>query len=247
MKKLLILIISITYIYANSISIALSANVSYAMSELIKEYNKKYPTDRVNTTLGSSGKLASQILRGARYDIYMSADMSYPTRLYQEGYATTKPKVYAKGALVMISTKNINLKSDLSNLKDTNIKKIAIANPNTAPYGVATMEAISSVDFYDTIKSKFVYGEGISQTVQYTMSATDVGLVSKSALYSSKLSYLKESKNWIDVDHSLYTPISQGVVILTNAKDNPTAKRFYKFLFSDEARSVLKAYGYILP
>jgi molybdate transport system substrate-binding protein len=215
------------------------------MKELIKAYNKRYPSNSIKVHYGSSGKLTSQIVSGKDYDIFMSANMLYPTKLYNEHLATTKPKVYAKGAVVAITNKNIELKSDLSNLKNSSIKSIAVANPNTAPYGKASIEAIENSN--KTLANKYVYTEGVSQTLQFALHATDVGFVAKSALYSPKLSHIKDSNKWISVNKSLYTPIKQGAVILNHAKDNPKVKSFYDFLFSDEAREVFKKYGYILP
>lgn len=244
MKKILLILLFSISLFAQKINIALAANVSYAINDLIKEFNKIYPKTKVQITLGSSGKLTAQISNGAPYDIFMSANMKFPEALYEKNIAITKPIVYAKGSLAIISSKNILLSEDLRFLKDKNIDRIAIANPKTAPYGKATVEALKNAKIYKDIKNKFVYGESISQTVTYAIKAADLGFIAKSSLYSPKM---KRFQNFIDVDTKLYTPISQGIVILKNAKESIEAKAFYDFILSQKAKNIFEKYGYILP
>ena len=113
-----------------------------------------------------------------------------------------------------------------------NIKKIAIANPKSAPYGKASVEAMKRGGVYDDIKSKFVYAESISQTVTYATKATDLGFIAKSSLFSSKMAHLKKGVNWIEVDPKLYTPIDQGVVLSKHGEKSAEASAFYAFIFA---------------
>lgn len=245
MKKILIILLMINItLFAEKINLAVAANVSYAIDDLIKEFNKIYPNTKIQVTLGSSGKLTAQISNGAPYDIFMSANMKFPEALYKKNIAFAKPIVYAKGSLAIISSKNILLSKDLAFLKDKSIDKIAIANPKTAPYGKATVEALKNAKIYEDTKDKFVYGESISQTVTYAIKAADLGFIAKSSLYSPKM---KRFQNFIDVDTKLYTPISQGIVILKNAKESIEAKKFYDFILSKKAQKIFEKYGYILP
>ena len=130
-------------------------------------------------------------------------------------------------------------------LTDPSIQKIAIANPKTAPYGAAAVEAFKSAKIYEKIENKLVFAESISQTVNFATTAADIGLINASALYSSKMSEYKEGKNWAMVEDSLYEPIDQGVVLLKGAKKE--AESFYDFIFSNEAKKIMKEYGYLLP
>lgn len=245
MKKIVfILIFCTSFLLANQINIAVAANVSYAIEDLIKEFNKTNPNTKVLVTLGSSGKLTAQIKNGAPYDIFMSANMKYPNALYSENTAITKPMVYAQGALSLISSKNIDFTDNLEFLKNKNIKKIAIANPKTAPYGKATVEALKNANIYKEIKNKFVYGESISQTVTYAITASDIGFIAKSSLYSPKM---KKFTNHKDLDSKLYTPINQGMVILQKANNNKEAKAFYDFILSEKAKQIFKDFGYLIP
>ncbi len=232
---------------AKVITIAVAANVSYAINDLIKEFNNKNTNVKVNIILGSSGKLTAQITHGAPYDLFMSANMKYPNSLYHNEYAIKKPKVYAKGSLAVFSTKKINFTEKLSKiLQSSKIRQIAIANPKTAPYGIASFEALKNVNTFEKIKSKFVYGESISQTISYALRATDIGIIAKSSLFSSKMKQYKENIHWKEIDKSLYTPINQGIVLLKHAKDNKEASSFYDFILSKKAKNIFKEYGYLV-
>ena len=104
--------------------------------------------------------------------------------------------------------------------------------------------SIESLKLYDRVKEKFIFGESIGQTVIYTLNASDIGFIAKSTIFSPKLKGFVKGKNWIDIDPKTYNPISQGMVLL---KDNKDAKAFYDFMLSDDAKKILKKYGYILP
>jgi molybdate transport system substrate-binding protein len=235
-----------TFLFSKSITIAVSANVSYAIDSLIQEFNKQYPNIKVHTTTSSSGKLTAQIVYGAPFDIFMSANMKYPNTLYDKNLAITKPKVYAKGTLALFSKS----KRDFSNYKDiftnTNIKKIAISNFKIAPYGIAGKEFLTNINLYEKLKAKFVYGDSVSQTVSYSVRVCDVGLIATSALYSSKMSMYKQNENWIKLNSKLYNPIKQGIVILKYAKNNKNVRLFYDFILSEKAKDIFKQFGYKL-
>ena len=239
-----IYLLSVVLLGAGEIKIAVAANVSYAIKPLISAFNQVHPEIKVQPILGSSGKLTAQIRHGAPFGLFMSADMKYPQALYDEGMAVTKPVVYAQGALALLSTKKHDFSKGLALLKEKEIEKIAIANPKTAPYGVAAAEALRNVKLYEMLKPKFVYGESISQTVTYATKAADIGLIAKSSLFSPQMHHFKKGINWADVNASLYTPISQGMVILQPSKDDVEVKTFYDFLLSDGAKKILKSYGY---
>ena len=154
---------------AGEIRIAVAANVSYAIEELKASFAQQNPDIKVNVVLGSSGKLTAQIKNGAPYGLFMSANMKYPQALYEDGLALEKPHVYAKGTLACLSVKKQDLSEGITLLKDKRIRKIAIANPKTAPYGKASLEAMKNAGIYDEVKAKLVYAESISQAVSYTL------------------------------------------------------------------------------
>jgi len=242
----LILLTSVS-LFGGTINIALAANVSYASDELIKEFNKEFPQTKVRVTLGSSGKLTAQIKHGAPYHLFMSANMNYPQALYDEKIAITKPLIYADGTLAFLTTKSVDLGLGMELLKADAIKRVAIANPKTAPYGKASLEALISSGVYEEIKGKLVFAESASSVVSYAVSAADIGVVPKSTLYSTKMKKYKKNVNWIEVDSSLYTPIHQGIVILKKGENRVDVMNFYKFILSEKARKIFREFGYITP
>ena len=245
MKYIFLLIfITVSSINAQSIKIAVAANVSYAIDVLIKEFNKTHPYVDVKVTLGSSGKLTAQIKHGAPYHLFMSANMKYPQALYKTKIAISKPVVYAKGSLAILSNKKQDFTKGIELLKEKKIKRIAVANPKTAPYGKAAFEALKNAKILKDIKKKLIYGESISQTVSYTITATDIGIIAKSSLYSSKMTRFKKDINWIEIDSKLYTPINQGIVML---KDSKETRAFYDFILSKKAKQIFIKYGYLVP
>ena len=245
MKKIIIAcLLSLANLSAGEISIAVAANVSYAMEPLIKEFKNTYPETHIQVILGSSGKLTAQIRHGAPYDILLSANMKYPDALYKDNMTVTEPVIYAQGALAILSVKERNYSAEMYVLKSPDVKKIAIANPKTAPYGVATVEALKNAKLYEKLKEKFVYGESISQTVTYATTAADIGIIAKSSLYSPQMLHFKEAIHWSDVDENLYTAIDQGMVILKRGEGNVEVKAFYDFMLSQKAKEILKSFGY---
>jgi len=232
---------------AGTINIAVAANVSYAIDELKEEFHKLYPDTKVKVTIGSSGKLTAQIKNGAPYQLFMSANMKYPKALYEDEIAVTKPRIYAQGAIALLSNKKQDFTKGLQLLKDKKISKIAIANPKTAPYGKAAVEAMKNSEVYNDVKRKFVYAESISQTVSYTVTATDIGIIAKSSLYSPQMAKFKKGINWGEVDPKLYTPINQGIIILKEGRDNTEVEAFYNFILSEKSKNIFEDFGYLVP
>lgn len=247
MKKI---VLALTFlcstIFAGTINIAVAANVSYAINDLIAEFNKTNPDTKVEVVLGSSGKFTTQIQNGAPFDIFMSADMKFPETLEKENLTSTKPVIYAQGSLAMLSIKPLDFSKGIALVTNKSIEKIAIANPKTAPYGTAAIEALKNANLLEKIENKFVYAESISQAVTYAITAADVGFIAKSSLYDEKMSKYKENINWISVDPKLYTPIDQGIVVLKRAQNNKEAHAFYNFILSKEAKDIFLKFGYLV-
>lgn len=242
--KLWLFMVFVNLLSAGTIQVATAANMSYALPKIIEVFQHSHPNIEVKMLVGGSGKLATQILNSAPFDIFLSANMSYPKALYKQGLSLEKPVIYAHGSLALFSLKKRNFSQGIDIANQTSVNKIAIANPKTAPYGVAAMEAFKNSGLLGRVQSKFVYGESISQTVIYATRIADLGVIAKSALYSPQLSKYKEGEHWKEVDSGLYKPISQGMILLKNASKNSDAKVFYKFLQSKEAKEILRKYGY---
>ena len=231
---------------AGEISVAVAANLSDVIEVFKTEFAKTNPNTKVNTVLGASGKFTTQIKSGAPFDLFLSADMKFPESLYAENIAVTKPVVYASGALAMVSTKGLDLSKGMAVVADPKVEKVAIANPKTAPYGTASVEAFKNANVFETVEPKLVQGDSIGQALQFAMTAADVGFVNASAFYSDKMKAYKKGVQWVDVDPKLYTPIAQGIVLLKQAENNAEAKAFYDFLLSAKAKQIFKNYGYLV-
>ena len=248
LKSLLLLtFFSITSLIASSINVALSANLNYVIKELKQEFSKTYPHIKIKTILGSSGKLTTQIKHGAPYNIFLSANMEYPLALFENNLTSSKPLVYAKGTLSVLSLKERNFSDVIKLLQEPMIKRVAVANPKTAPYGKATLEFFTNANILKTIKPKLIYGESASQTLSYTLRAADLGLIASSALYAPQMKHLIYNKHWVEVEQNLYSPIKQGIVLIKNRKNLEEAQLFYTFILSKKAKDIFEKYGYLAP
>lgn len=251
MRKIFALILLCIYAFGADINVAAAANVSYAFKALKEEFLKENPNISINVSLGSSGNLVAQIKNGAPYDIFMAANMKFAQSLYDDNFALTKPVVYAKGAVAILTLRKniVDLQKNLNALLDEKVKLISIANPKTAPYGEASIEALKNAKIYDEIKHKIIEAKSIGEALTQTLKASDVGFVAASALYEDgmKKYNLKEGVHYILLDPRLYSPINQGVVITSHGKNNENAKKFYDFLLSQKAKKIFKDFGYAIP
>tara|TARA_R110001583_G_scaffold52821_1_gene163621 strand:- start:2103 stop:2879 length:777 start_codon:yes stop_codon:yes gene_type:complete len=221
--------------------IAAAANMQFAMKELATSFTKETGV-KCEIILSSSGKLTAQIKEGAPYDIFVSANMKYPYELYNTGFTTKEPEIYAFGKLVLWSMID-SIKPTINLLLHKNIKHIATANPKTAPYGILTEEVFNYYQLLDSIKHKLVYGESIAQTNQFIITkAAEIGFTSKSVVLSP---FIIGKGSWIDVEERAYSPIKQGIVIIKNSPTSIDKKEiFYNFLFSKKGQEILNKYGY---
>src|SRR5450830_1075908 len=151
---------------AESISVAVAANVQYAFEELRTAFKQETGNDALGT-INSSGKFVAQISNGAPFDVFISADMEFPEKLYKDGMTTGAPKVYAYGALVLWTTKNIDLSHWQAILTGNQVTHIGVANPKAAPYGRETMKVLTALKLDQILQPKLVFGESIAQTNQY--------------------------------------------------------------------------------
>ncbi|ELR73436.1 Molybdenum ABC transporter, periplasmic molybdenum-binding protein ModA [Fulvivirga imtechensis AK7] len=246
MNKILLLLFTIMVVCAcrsgndAKLTIATSANMRFAIKELVDAFSEQTGIDCEIIT-GSSGKLMAQIIEGAPYDLFVSADMKYPEALYQRGFTTGTPQTYAYGRLVLWSAAE-GIEPDITILTSGQINHIALANPKTAPYGQAAVEVLKHYDIYEKVEQKLVYGESISQTNQFIISgAAEVGFTAKSVVLSSEMA---DRGAWIAVDENACRPIAQGAVIVKSTGEMKKAEKFYAFLFSEQAKEILEHSGY---
>jgi molybdate transport system substrate-binding protein len=238
-------------IKAQNLSLAAASNVRYAISEIIEKYKVVYETE-VNVVFASSGKLSAQIMNGAPYDVFISANRVYSQTLYAKGYTTQPPGGLVKGSLILWTRNSTEEGDPFSVLCNDNIKTVAMANPLNAPYGIAAMEYLNSMLKTDSlgnnykckkIMDKAVYLESISQVNQHiALKTVDAAFTGKSFVFSGQL---PESGHWVDVDTAFYKPVMHYVVQLkNNRKMDEEAQRFIKFLYAPEAMAIFRKYGY---
>lgn len=227
--------------------VAVAANVQFAMEEMATRYAKE-TGDSVEIVISSSGKLTTQIQQGAPFDLFISADTAYPEALVAAGRAHGNPRVYAYGKLVLWTTRAALADSlDIAVLRDSRVKKIAIANPRTAPYGAQSVRVLTQLGLLDTLTEKLVYGESIAQTNQYIQSgACEAGFTALSVVMAPML---RGQGWWVALDPGWYEPIAQSAVITRYGyEEHPEAsERFFAWLYSESGRDILARYGYQLP
>lgn len=242
MKRLIYILLSLFLLLSCSnknkkILVAVSANAQFAVEEVLKSYTLDSATE-IEIITGSSGSLTAQIKNGAPYDLFLSADMKYPRYLIGNGFADSELQIYARGILIMWSL-NEQSKDIFEPSNWAKFNKIAVANPETAPYGRAAHQALKSIGIYNSIKSKLVFGESIAQTNQFiTTNSVTFGFTAKSVLYLNN--YYKDTL-WREVDDKHYDPIEQGILLLNDDND---CKRLFDYFLSEDAKLVFQKFGY---
>jgi molybdate transport system substrate-binding protein len=231
---------------AQAIRIAAAANVQFVIRELAADFEKQNGAV-VELIIESSGKLTAQIEHGAPFDVFVSADTNYPNELYKKGFAVEKPAIYAMGGLVLWTVRSdLNLSTGMQVLSLDGVRKIAIADPALAPYGVATVAFLKQIGIYEQVKDKLVYGQSISQVNQFIISGgADIGFTAKSIVLADEM---KGKGVWVPLDSTMYSPIAQAAVLLTYGRDHHSAAAaaFYRYLYSQQARLLFLKYGYLV-
>lgn len=226
---------------SKKITIAAAANMQFVMQELVANFSMNTGIE-CDLVISSSGKLTAQIIEGAPYDIFAAANMKYPELVYSEGLSANPPEIYAYGKLVLWTT-DPALDPGLDVLLDESVDKIAIANPQTAPYGEAAVQVLRNYQLLDTLENKLVYGESIAQTNQFIVTrAASLGFTALSIVLSDAM---KTEGKWIALPEDSYKPIAQGALLISRKKTaNGSAEKFYTYLFSEEAGKILEEFGY---
>ena len=229
------------------IRVAAAADLQFAMQDLAAQFEKR-TTMKVNVTYGSSGNFFSQLQNGAPFDLFFSADIEYPRKLESTGIAEPGTLYeYADGRIVIwapadapVDVARLGWKA----LLDPRVQKIAIANPEHAPYGRAAVAALRTAGIYEQVEGKLVYGENISQAAQFVQSGNaQAGIVAVSLAVSPGM---KEGKRW-EISANMHPPIQQAAVVLKSAQNKVGARAFLEFLKSATGRATLAKYGFTFP
>lgn len=232
---------------AQEITVAAASDLQFALQEVATKFQKDTGKN-VKLIFGSSGNFYTQIQNGAPFDLFFSADIDYPRKLETAGL--TEPGTlyqYATGKLVLWATKEskLDLSSGLKALLNPGVKKIAIANPEHAPYGRAAVAALRHEHLYDQVQERFVLGENISQTASFVATGNaDVGIV---ALSLALAPAMKAKGKYTEIPSDEYPAIEQAAVVLKSSQQKELARQFLAYVKSPATVALLKIYGFSVP
>lgn len=238
---LLISFLAYTQLHAAEVRIAVAANFTDVTRRIIPLF-RKTTGNTVLASYGSTGKLFAQIENGAPYELLLAADTERPLRAEKEGLTVPgKRFIYAKGRLVMWSATRKLFSNGESYLRQDSFHHLAMANPKTAPYGLAARQVLQHLGLWSRIQDKLVRGESVSQTFQFVASENaEAGFV---AYAQVKAWRGQPGTVWL-VPVAYYSPIEQSVVLLKKGAGNPAALAFFEFLRSEAVREIIESFGY---
>lgn len=221
--------------------VAVASNFAAAAKQIVSEFEAT-SSHNISLSLGSSGKLYAQIVNGAPFDVFLSADQAKPAALAERGFVADR-KTYALGKLALWLRHSMQ-QNWQTELKRAQIKRIALANPRLAPYGAATREVLSRLGLESSTQSKWVIGENIAQTFQFVSSGNaDAGFIA----YSQMIAHPQSEGTIMPISTDLHSAIAQDAVLLNRASANKAAKAFYQFLQTKRVQTLIQEAGYQLP
>jgi molybdate transport system substrate-binding protein len=244
---------------AQTLRIAAAADLQWAMNDLAAAFRVKHPNVRFDAVYGSSGNFVAQIRAGAPFDAFFSADIEYPRALFDAGLTTSAPHEYGLGRIVLwkLHARAFDLSQGITLLASKQIRRIAIANPDHAPYGKrakeyfqnASKNVSNSAQILALIEQKCVFGDNVAHAAQLVQSGNaDVGVISLSlALAPSPQRGLASKGAYVLIDSTLHTPLRQGAVVVKSRPNAALAEEFVAFVCSVDGARVLARYGFRSP
>ncbi len=226
-----------------TITVSAASDLTPAFQEIGRLFEQQGGGTKVIFNFGSTGQLAQQIEQGAPVDLFAAANVSFIDGLEQKGLIIPDTKaLYAQGRITLWMRDDSTLKLErVEDLARPEFKKVAIANPEHAPYGVAAREALQTAGVWDAVAQKLVYGENVSQTLQYAESGNvDVAIVALSLSTQSK-------GRWMLIPAEMHKPLNQALAVIKGTKHEQEARRFAAFVNSAGGRAVMRQYGFVLP
>jgi molybdate transport system substrate-binding protein len=225
-----------------TLAVAAAADLSFAMEEVSLAFARARPGAEIKATFGSSGNFYAQIRNGAPFDVFLSADMNYPRKLAADGIGVPGSLFRYGVGRIVVWVPSASRLDPSTVLRDSSLRRLAIANPEHAPYGAAAVAAMRSLGVYDALANKLVMGENITQTFGFVQSgAADAGIV---ALSLAMAPSAKGKGRYWEIPPDAYPPIEQGGILL---KDTPDARGFRQFLTGLPGRAILRRFGFSLP
>ena len=230
---------------AEQIRVAAAADLRFALDEIVSLFRKAHPADSIEVSYGSSGKFYAQILNGAPFDLFFSADLELPEKLVQAGLAGPEVRPYALGRIVVWRPGSGAPPLALADLAQPEIRRIAIANPRHAPYGMRAVEALKAAQVWEALESRLVLGENIAQTAQFVQTGNaDVGIIALSLALAPAFA---GTGSYTLIPAELHQPLRQGFVIIKRAESNALAGAFAVFFAGSDVRQIMSRYGFSIP
>ncbi|MBI3892073.1 MAG: molybdate ABC transporter substrate-binding protein [Candidatus Wallbacteria bacterium] len=227
------------------VRVAAAADLRPVLPALEAEFAKVRPGTRVEVILGSSGKLATQIENGAPFDVFFSADRALPARLAGKGLCDGPVQLYARGRLALWNGREDVSRLTLADLKEKRFRRIAIANPEHAPYGQRAREALQRAGVWSVVQDRIVLGENVSQTAELVESgAADVGILALSLALTPELA---RKGAHATIPENLHQPLEQGYCVLKGPGGRGAARAFVHFVGEPAARAILRRHGFAQP
>ena len=224
------------------ITVFAASDLGPAFKQIVPEYERKNGIS-VTLVLGSTGTLTQQIRNGAPADVFFAANESYIQQLSTEGLTLERTqRLYALGLIATVTLKAAVVRvGDLADLEKPEIKRIAIANPTHAPYGLAAKQALEATGLWKKVEAKLVYGENVQQAAQFVRSGSvDAAIVARSVADTPDLS-------WKLVDRRLYAPLNQVAVVLARTTQPDASTAFIDFVNGSQGRLAMRQFGFLLP
>jgi molybdate transport system substrate-binding protein len=241
------LLLACRFVAAQGLTVAAASDLQSALPELTAEFEKE-TGQQVRLIFGSSGNFFTQAENGAPFDVFLSADIDYPRRLEGAGLVERGSLYeYATGHIVLWTRHDsgVDVSRGLTVLTDARVRRVALANPEHAPYGRAAVAALRHERLYERVQGKLVLGENISQAAQFAESGSaDVGLLALSLALSPTL---KSSGTYVEIPASWYPPIKQAAVVLASSRQKALARQFIEYLKRPATVRVLQSYGFTVP
>jgi molybdate transport system substrate-binding protein len=232
---------------AQTLTVAAASDLQSALPAIASQFEKDTGR-KVTLTFGSSGNFFAQIQNGGPFDVFLSADIDYPRRLETAGQADRGSLYkYATGRLVLWTRNDsrIDVRRGLIVLSDETVRRVAIANPEHAPYGRAAVAALRHEGLYERVRPKFVLGENVSQAAQFAQSgAAQAGVLALALALSPAL---KNSGTYVDIPESWHPPIEQAAVVLTSSRQKGLARQFIDYLKKPDSVRILQSFGFAVP
>ncbi|MGE0872145.1 MAG: molybdate ABC transporter substrate-binding protein [Kofleriaceae bacterium] len=227
---------------SNVVRVAAASDLARAFEELGREFKTKTGITP-EFTFGSSGLLAKQIEQGAPFGLYAAANKNFTDIVVKSGHCdAASTYVYARGRIVVWTPNQVAKPMDLRDLADPRFKRISIANPEHAPYGLAAKQALEKAGIWDAVKDRIVLGENVQSTLVYAREGN-----ADAAIVALSLATVTEGGAFVNVDPALHAPLDQQLVVCGRGREADAARKLARFVASKEGHELMTRYGFLLP